>query len=357
MFNGGYMKYFYFYIGVAENHEIDFRALHEFLVKADKYGNAGVFVIDDHNFKDFIAKSNIKKFFYTGSEYVAIYGEDGYWYELRENEIVKSQKKATMTVDAIWAKAEKYSLQLEKQKAKKAAILKNATGLINSGGWTRSRFKKYFYADKKQNLLIPYRFRKAQRSRQPLIVYCGGAGTIGGDNLKPLFEFFWAASGIKAVQKDLNILIPQRFVPESDIEDESISIYVDHLAILINELVRKYEMDANRIYIYGISNGAMCTWKALLNHPDLFAAAVAGMGWVFNYDTIDLKKITPVPIWIAHASNDKVVNIMSDDYCYEKLKALGADVLYTRWDKYGHSMAKIFFKKEKWLAWLLSKSK
>lgn len=357
MFSGGNMKYYYFYNSFAEEHEINFSALSEYLVKTDKYGNAGVFVVDDNNFKDFVAKSNIKKFFYTGSEFVSIYGEDGCWYELRENEIIKSKNKATINVDDIWTKLEKHSKKLEKLKAKNANILNNSNGLISSGGFTLSSFKKYYYVNKEQKFVIPYRFRKSKMSKKPLIVYCGGAGTIGGDNFKPLFEFFWTASGTKAVKKDLNILIPQRFVPKSDIENESISIYVDNLAVLINELVSKCEIDSNKIYIFGISNGAMCTWKALLNHPELFAAAVEGMGWVFNYDTVDFNKISHIPIWLAHSSNDKVVSIISDDYCYEKLKMLGADVKYTRWDKHGHSMVGRFFKKEKWLEWLLSKSK
>lgn len=261
MFSGGNMKYYYFYNSFAEEHEIIFSELSEYLVKTDMCGNAGVFVVDDNNFKDFVAKSNIKKFFYTGSEFVSVYGEDGCWYELRENEIIKSKHKATMSVDNIWDKLEKNSKKLEKLKAKNTNIFNNSNSLINSGGFTLSSFKKYYYVNKEQKFVIPYRFRKSKNDNKPLIVYCGGAGAIGGDNFKPLFEFFWSASGIKAVKKDLNILIPQRFVPKSDIENESISIYVDDLAVLINELVNKYEIDSNKIYIYGISNGAMCTWK------------------------------------------------------------------------------------------------
>lgn len=63
MFSGGNMKYYYFYNSFAEEHEINFSELSEYLVKTDKYGNAGVFVVDDNNFKDFVAKSNIKNSF------------------------------------------------------------------------------------------------------------------------------------------------------------------------------------------------------------------------------------------------------------------------------------------------------
>lgn len=67
--------------------------------------------------------------------------------------------------------------------------------------------------------------------------------------------------------------------------------------------------------------------------------------------------ISSVPIWMAHASDDKVVSIKSDDQFYNALKKAGSDVIYTRWDQYGHGMCGHFYRKEKWLNWFLSKSK
>lgn len=47
-----------------------------------------------------------------------------------------------------------------------------------------------------------------------------------------------------------------------------------------------------------------------------------------------------------------ISSIDSDDYFYDKLKALGANVKYTRWNKYGHSMSAKFYRKEPWVEWI-----
>lgn len=92
----------------------------------------------------------------------------------------------------------------------------------------------------------------------------------------------------------------------------------------------------------------------------IIAAAVETMGEYHGKIKADEKafdSISSIPIWMAHASDDKVVSIKSDDQFYNALKKAGSDVIYTRWDQYGHGMCGHFYRKEKWLNWLLSKSK
>ena len=49
------------------------------------------------------------------------------------------------------------------------------------------------------------------------------------------------------------------------------------------------------------------------------------------------------------------MRIDSDDYCAAELEKLGADIKYTRPDKYGHTMSGKFYRTEKWADWCLSK--
>lgn len=344
------MKYFIF----AQKEEVDFDKLDDYLIKSDKYNNFAMFEITDENFKDFINKSGLMKFFNNGYESLWINGVDGAMYALSENDIVKIQDKARKSNDKIWRKLCITSKGVERKKVKKEKILSSSNELICSERFTLNSFKRYYYTN--ENEVIPFRFRKSKSTNKPLIIYIGGAGTMGCDNFKSVFEFFSTANGINVTSKDLNILIPQRF-EILGVDLERIDIFVDNLALLVRELIERYSIDENRIYIYGISNGAMCTWKSLLNHPDLYTAGVEAMGMIFDYKNADLESIKHIPIWLAHSSDDICVKIDSDDYCYDKLKSLGADVKYTRWDKYGHTMAGKFYRKEKWLEWLLSKSK
>lgn len=344
------MKYYIF----AQKDELDFDKLDKYLVKRDIYNNFAMFEITDENFRDFIKESGILKFFYNGYENLWINGEDGGMYALTENEIVKLHDKAKSSTNKIWRKLKISSRSVEHKKRKKAKIISSSKGLISNDRFTISSFKCFYFTN--ENDVIPFRLRKAKGSNKPLIIYIGGAGTMGCDNFKSIFEFFSTANGISVTARDLNILIPQRF-EILGVDFERMNIFADNLALLVKEIINRYSVDESRIYIYGISNGAMCTWKSLLNHPDLYTAAVEAMGTIFGYKNADLESIKHIPIWLAHSSDDIGVRIDSDDYCYDKLRLLGADVKYTRWDKYGHSMAGKFYRKENWLEWLLSKSK
>ena len=83
------------------------------------------------------------------------------------------------------------------------------------------------------------------------------------------------------------------------------------------------------------------------------------MGKLFfdnDFSCYDVERLATTSLWIAHSSDDDNVTIDSDDYCFDKLQKLGADVKYTRWDKYGHGMANKFLAKENWTEWMFSHS-
>lgn len=71
----------------------------------------------------------------------------------------------------------------------------------------------------------------------------------------------------------------------------------------------------------------------------------------------DIKNVAKTPLWVAHSSNDKCVSIDSDDKSVKMLKKAGADVLYTRMNKYGHKMSTVFYKTKPFINWMLEKEK
>ena len=74
-----------------------------------------------------------------------------------------------------------------------------------------------------------------------------------------------------------------------------------------------------------------------------------------DYEKYDIGRLVKTPIWAAHSSDDTNVKIDSDDYYAAELKKLGADIKYTRWDKYGHTMSGKFYRTKNWAEWCLSK--
>lgn len=90
------------------------------------------------------------------------------------------------------------------------------------------------------------------------------------------------------------------------------SYYEKALMALIEQFVADHQdIDTNRIYIGGCSNGGYMTVKMVLDHPDYFAAAYpAAEAYSATWLTKErIDAIKNFPIWLTHAQNDPIVKI------------------------------------------------
>ena len=94
-------------------------------------------------------------------------------------------------------------------------------------------------------------------------------------------------------------------------------------------------------------------------YPDYFACAVPVTGYFFEAyceNGLGIERMKNVPLWIAHSSDDFNVTVESDDICAARLRELGVEVKYTRWEKYGHKMSSKFYRTENWADWMFEQS-
>jgi len=99
-------------------------------------------------------------------------------------------------------------------------------------------------------------------------------------------------------------------------EDEGRSYYTDALMALIEDFVASHpEIDTDRIYIGGCSNGGYMTVNMVLAFPDYFAAAYpvceAYMAAWLTDEMVE--SIKDLPIWLTAAKNDGVVPIFEGE--------------------------------------------
>jgi predicted peptidase len=96
---------------------------------------------------------------------------------------------------------------------------------------------------------------------------------------------------------------------------------------LLDSLQRQFTgIDANRLYVTGVSMGAFGVWDALERWPNYFAAAVpiAGSG-----DPSKAALLKNVAIWDFHGSNDPTVPVSGSRDMYAAIKAAGGHSRYT----------------------------
>ncbi len=82
---------------------------------------------------------------------------------------------------------------------------------------------------------------------------------------------------------------------------------------LVGLLKENYNIDKDRIYVFGTSFGDFCTWRLVYHNPELCACAIPVMG---GFDDIieksvytDFERFVNVPMWAAHSSDDECVSI------------------------------------------------
>lgn len=352
------MKYYYC---ISEMMAIDSNNITSFIdERIEKNGiEITKLSFDDSNFSEFLEKSEIGKHFTEKDSCIIVLGEDEYLYRLSIGGLEQIENsKGTITLEKYIKNTYKFTKILMKSENYRQRIFKkyNANKIHKTGNGF-AKYDKYIYIAKTSNTVIPCRFRKAHKENQPLIVYFGGAGTIGYDNFKQFFEHITFDKTLQLVKADCNILVPQ-FVRDKYINESYCrEIYTEAVIALIKELQLENKIDSNKIYIYGCSFGGGIVWNMLVNHSDMFAGAIELMGEYYGFksiDEIDFESIAKTPIWMAHSTDDCVVSIDSDDRFYQKLKEQNANVIYTRPNKHGHKLACVFLRKQNWIDWLLN---
>ena len=167
---------------------------------------------------------------------------------------------------------------------------------------------------------------KSDGANNPLIIWLHGAGEGGTDpsiailgnqvtNLaKDVIQDYFVTDTVKGAY----VLAPQTptmWMDGGDGEysnDVASQYYVKALKGLIDAYIEDNgDIDTDRIYIGGCSNGGFMTVNMILNYPDFFAAAYpiceAYPTGDISADKVD--KIKDLPIWFTHSANDNTVKI------------------------------------------------
>ena len=103
---------------------------------------------------------------------------------------------------------------------------------------------------------------------------------------------------------------------------------------LLAHIKKTYNIDEDRIYLTGLSMGGFGTWRLASDHPEMFAAAapICGAGSPANGS-----KLTSLPIWAWHGTDDGAVPFERSVEMVEAIKAAGGTkVRFTSLEHIGH---------------------
>lgn len=123
---------------------------------------------------------------------------------------------------------------------------------------------------------------------------------------------------------------------------------------LLTEVLEKYRVDAARIYVTGLSSGAVASLELAMLRPERIAAAVAVAP---NHPPGDVCRAKSVPIWLFHNAFDERVPARVSRRLARSLEDCGGEVRLTTFPQAGHDAWSDAYARGDLYAWLLEHRK
>ncbi|MDT7856536.1 prolyl oligopeptidase family serine peptidase [Rubrivirga sp. S365] len=196
--------------------------------------------------------------------------------------------------------------------------------LAYDGGWTERTAGEALVS-------LPDGYDADPEARWPLLLFLHGAGERG-DSLAlvgvhgPLKE--------RRAGRDLPLASPtSRFVVVAPQVPEGQRWTTGRVVAALDDALARYRVDADRVYLTGLSMGGYGTWEAIEKVPERFAAAVPVCG---GGNRLGIGAARDVPVWAFHGAMDTVVPVGASVEMVRALREAGGAVRFTVYPDAGH---------------------
>ena len=198
----------------------------------------------------------------------------------------------------------------------------------------------------------------------PVILFMHGSGERGSDGLKQTqvgmpSQIRWHRDWFHAI-----VVMPQ-------CPDDSVfrGVVADAAYAALETSVKEFHGDRERLYVTGLSMGGYGVWQEIVDHPGVFAAAVAVSGGVTSLADMDnlyvrvkgddpyayvAAQTTGLPIWIFHGAKDAAVPTVQAQKLVKAMRDAGSDVKYTEYPDVGHGAWELAYADEELWKWLFA---
>jgi predicted peptidase len=189
-------------------------------------------------------------------------------------------------------------------------------------------------------LFLPEGYDPKAEKTWPLLLFLHGAGESGTDLNKVKIH---GPPKIVETKKDFPFILVSPQSPQ-------FGWNVAALKALLDEVQANYKVDADRVYVTGLSMGGFGTWALAAAYPDRFAAIVPICG---GGEPILARKLKDIPAWVFHGAKDSVVPLARSEVMVKALKGAGGNVQFTVYPDAGHDSWTETYNNPKLYEWLL----
>ncbi|NUQ71393.1 MAG: prolyl oligopeptidase family serine peptidase [Chthonomonadales bacterium] len=194
---------------------------------------------------------------------------------------------------------------------------------------------------------VPRQYEAA--TKWPCIVFLHGAGECGTDGLKQVAQGIGTAILLEQRRWPAIVVMPQK----PDVKDA----WEDHDAAVMAMLeatIAEYNIDPDRLYLTGLSQGGHGAWIIGARHSDRWAAVVPICGYGAPEAVLPLKD---TPVWCFHGGADEVVPPDRSQSIIDALIAAGGTPKLTIFPGVGHNSWDKAYRDPELAAWLFTQRK
>lgn len=214
-------------------------------------------------------------------------------------------------------------------------------------GFSTHRFRDAAGRVHRYALFLPFKSSAELEPKMPVIVFLNGGGENGNDGVAQISNNFgqpvWEMRGrfpfigiAPQMPKDSQWTDPRSPTSRAAIE-------------IINEVVRRYDGDPQRIYLTGPSLGGAGTYALAQQNPGYFAAiAPVSSG---GYGPV-ARQLAQTPVWSFHNAGDSAV-VDSARSTQRQLLEAGASPYFTEFAQGGHDSWTFAYRQPALYSWML----
>lgn len=128
---------------------------------------------------------------------------------------------------------------------------------------------------------------------------------------------------------------------------------------LIRLVSKKYNIDPNRVYVHGLSNGGIGTYEVIKRAPWMFAAALP-MSAPTEAGIITrglVSRVSHIPLWIFQGGIDTAPTPGRTRGYVKTFRDAGAIVRYSEYSNLGHGVWNTAYAEPEFFSWMLNKNK
>jgi predicted peptidase len=216
-------------------------------------------------------------------------------------------------------------------------------------GQSAKRFRKEIKKTVRLNyqLFLPSRYGNDKSERWPLMLFLHGAGERGSD-----IEQVKTHGPPKLVKRRKAfpfIVVSPQCATDTWWDP-------DALTALLDDVVSRYRVDEDRVYVTGLSMGGYGSWALGGQDPDRFAAIVPICGGGMRMHARRIAQAN-LPVLAFHGAKDKAVGLEESQRMVDFIKAFGGDAKLTVYPKAQHDSWTETYDNPELYEWLLSQNR